>query len=75
MFGSTINKVHMEKEDHIWVFHGANGRFASGVFTSRYTAEEWIASNKLTGVLTLYPLNQGVYQWAVANDYFVPKKV
>lgn len=58
----------------IWLFHGAQGRFASGVFTTREKAEVWIAHHKLSGVLTLYPVNQGVYDWAISNDLFEVKK-
>lgn len=58
----------------VWIFHGANGRFASGAFTEPARAEEWIRKNQLTGVLTFYPLNMGVYEWAVENRLFSPKK-
>lgn len=58
----------------VWIFHGANGRFASGVFTEPAKAEEWIHKNQLTGILTFYPLNTGVYEWAVENRFFSPKK-
>jgi hypothetical protein len=46
------------------------GRFASGVFSSREKAEEWINKHQLTGVLTNYPLDTGVYEWALENDSF-----
>lgn len=58
----------------IWVFHGINGRFASGVFTERKLAEEWIFTHKLTGVLTEYPINVGVYDWAINSGIFKKKK-
>ena len=58
----------------VWVFNGDGGRFAGGLFTSRETAEAWIAANKLDGVLTLYPLDTGVYEWAIATGKFTPKK-
>lgn len=57
----------------IWIFNGINSRFASGVFDTLEKAETWIAQNKLTGVLTNYPLNKGVYDWAVGNALFSPK--
>lgn len=56
----------------VWIFNGINGRFASGVFDDLEKAETWIAQNKLTGVLTNYPLNKGVYDWAVEHTYFSP---
>ncbi|MDO3627653.1 hypothetical protein [Mucilaginibacter sp. BT774] len=58
----------------IWVFHGEQGRFSSGVFTSQQIAEEWIKKHKLSGLLTEYPLNKGVYDWALENDLFSIKK-
>ncbi|NID12894.1 DUF7710 domain-containing protein [Fibrivirga algicola] len=51
-----------------------NGRFSSGVLDSKVLAAQWIAEHTRTGVLTEYPLNVGVYDWAVKLDYFVPKK-
>lgn len=56
----------------VWVFHGSGGQFASGVFSARETAEEWIAMHRLSGLLTLYPVDQGAYEWAIANGYFKP---
>lgn len=59
--------------ESVWVFHGADGRFASGIFVEKMAAERWISTNKLTGVLTEYPLNTGVYDWALQKGYFFPK--
>ncbi|HEY8601598.1 MAG TPA: hypothetical protein VIL85_24440 [Thermomicrobiales bacterium] len=61
----------------VWVFSGAsNDRFSfpGGVFTDRVIAEEWIERHKLTGTLTRYPLNIGVYDWAVARGWFTPMR-
>ena len=30
--------------------------------------------NKLTGVLTKYPIDIGVYDWAIEHDLFIPKE-
>ena len=57
-----------------WVFHSDGGRFSAGVFTSRQVAEDWIKSRRLSGVLTLYPVDTGVYEWAVERRYFTPTK-
>jgi hypothetical protein len=57
----------------IWLFHGSEAQFASAVFTERVAAESWIAENRLTGVLTEYPVNVGVYDWAIEKGYFKPK--
>ena len=58
----------------VWVFHGAKGRFAGGVFSDAAAAEVWIEKHRLTGVLTAYPLNVGIYDWSVTNGFFTPKK-
>lgn len=63
----------MEKIDEVWVFNGANSRFASAIFRTKETAEAWIKKNKLSDVLTLYPLDQSVYDWAIAKRVFRPK--
>jgi hypothetical protein len=60
--------------ESIWVFHGAESRYTSAVFTERAIAEAWIFENALSGMLTKYPLNVGIYDWAIQNGYFTPKK-
>ena len=45
----------------VWVFHGAGGRFASGVFASQAQAEEFIHRYRLTGCLTNYPVGISAY--------------
>jgi len=60
--------------NEMWVFHGEGGRFSSGVFTDLALGEEWIKNNKLTGILSKYPINIGVYDWAVENGLFEVKK-
>lgn len=57
----------------VWVFTGENARFPSGVFASRAAAEAWISVHCLTGLLTKYPLDIGIYDWAIRNDHFRPK--
>jgi hypothetical protein len=55
------------EEESVWIFSGAKGRFPGGVFSSLDLAERWIRKNKLTGVLTKYPLDIGSFDWAKAN--------
>ncbi len=59
--------------DGVWVFNGG-GTFPAGVFSSRQQAESWIAKHGLTGVLTKYPLDVGVYEWALASGSFKPTR-
>ena len=58
----------------VWIFHGESSRFASGVFTSRETAAAWIKLHSLTGVLTLYPVDVGVFDWALMEGFFQQKQ-
>jgi hypothetical protein len=61
----------------IWVFNGKSRgptNFPGAVFSSRENAEKWISNNKLSGVLTAYPLDTSVYDWAISKGHFHPKK-
>lgn len=62
------------KIESVWVFNGANSRFPSGVFVDIEIAEAWIGENRLTGVLTNYPVNKSIYDWATEKGFFSPKK-
>jgi len=57
----------------VWIFHGTGSHFSSGVFESVEKAEFWIRKHKFTGVLTEYPLNITVYDWAIEQNLFTPK--
>jgi hypothetical protein len=57
----------------VWVFNGNNGNFPSGVFSNQEKAEEFIVKHKLSGVLTEYPMDVSVYDWAIARGSFKPK--
>ena len=52
----------------VWVFNGPKANFPGGIFDNLAQAEFWIKDNKLTGLLTAYPLNQGTLDWAIEND-------
>jgi len=60
--------------EYIFVFTGNKAMFPSGVFLSFNKAKEWIEQNKLSGVLNKMPVNIGLYDWAIENDFFTPKK-
>jgi hypothetical protein len=60
----------MLPQSPVWVFNGLGGRFPGGVFARLSLAEEWIARHALTGVLTAYPLDRGVHEWAVEQGIF-----
>jgi hypothetical protein len=58
----------------IWIFNGDGARFPGGTFSTRARAEAWIAEHRLSGVLTAYPLDRGVFDWALAEGRFTPKE-
>ena len=60
--------------DHVWIFNGS-GNLPSAVFSSHTLAEAWITGQKLSGVLTKYPLDISVYEWAIQNTSFKPKNL
>jgi hypothetical protein len=61
-------------EPGVWVFNGSGGQFPSAVFTTVEKADAWIAKYKLSGVLTWYPLDIGVYEWTIEKKCFLPRK-
>lgn len=44
------------------------------MFSSLELAESWIKQHGLSGVVTLYRMDVGAYDWAIANGYFTPSK-
>ncbi|AWV89876.1 DUF7710 domain-containing protein [Bradymonas sediminis] len=58
----------------LWVFNGACARFPCGVFSTRKLAETEIERFGLTGVLTEYPLDMTVFEWAVTEELFAPSE-
>ncbi|MFK7777822.1 MAG: hypothetical protein QM501_06820 [Gimesia sp.] len=63
-----------EDDNTIWVFHTEEGSFTGGVFSTKLKADQWIVLHKLSGILTKYPLDKGVYDWAIETGIFHPKK-
>lgn len=61
----------IKKIEQIWVFNGPNSRFPSGVFLDKEIAEKWINKYNLSGILTAYPADIGVYDWAIQNHFLV----
>ena len=54
----------------VWIFTGPRAQFPAGVFSQREKAEQWIHQHKLTGTLTVYPMDAGVYDWAISTGLF-----
>ena len=49
----------------VWVFNGTRANFPSAIFERKEEADLWIEKNRLTGVLTHYPVNVSAYDWAI----------
>lgn len=66
--------MQIDKKNSVWVFKG-NGttNFPSAIFTTKLKAEIWVKENKLSGVLTKYPLDISLYDWTINNGFFTPK--
>jgi hypothetical protein len=60
--------------ESVWVFNGALSQFPSGVFSSKDAAEAWIRTHTLSGTLTQYPVDMGMYDYATSRGQFVPSK-
>lgn len=58
----------------VWIFHGLNARFASGVFLSQADGLAWAAQHRLSGTLSEYPVGIGCYDQAVMTGRFRPSK-
>jgi hypothetical protein len=59
--------------EETWVFNGG-GNFPAAVFSTRDKAEAWITARRLSGVLTKYPVDVPVNDWAIAHGAFKPKR-
>jgi hypothetical protein len=58
----------------VWIFNAPRATFPAGVFSTPQQARAWIAHHRLTGVLTAYPVDEGVYDWAVRQGLFPADK-
>jgi hypothetical protein len=58
----------------VWVFNGERSSFPSGIFSSREKAETWIAANGVSGCLTMYPVDESAYDWAIREGHFSPQR-
>jgi hypothetical protein len=63
-----------ETTKQVWVFNVAKRHFPGGIFLCRDKAEHWIRRHRLSGVLTLYPVDVGAYDWAIEKGLFQPRK-
>ena len=68
--GLALNSSPITK---IWVFNGERAFLPSAVFLTLELAEQWIKEKQVSGLLTAYPVNTGVYDWALTRGCFQPK--
>ena len=61
-------------DNRIWVFQGSGSRNVSACFSGKENAEHWIQQYALSGLLTAYPIDQPVYDWAVQSQIIRPTK-
>lgn len=59
--------TELEGLQNVWVFMGDGARHAAAVFRNLKTAETWITESQVSGVLTSYPLDISVFDWAVQS--------
>jgi hypothetical protein len=60
--------------ESVWIFNGNQSPFPSGVFKSKESAELWISKWGVTGTLTEYPVDMGMYDYAISKGQFRPSK-
>ncbi len=60
--------------DDVWVFKGNGASNPSAIFSTREKAEQWIAANSLQGMLSRYPVDVSVYDYAIQKGWFTPKR-
>ncbi|MGE8555433.1 MAG: DUF7710 domain-containing protein [Chryseobacterium jejuense] len=60
-------------QEEVYLFIGNEAKFPSGVFTTIENAKQWIEKYSLSGILNKYPLDEGLYDWAIKKDFFTAK--
>ena len=60
-------------KEHVYIFHGTNAQFAASVYSSFELAELDIKLKKMSGLLSIYPLNETIYDYCVRKELFDAK--
>lgn len=60
----------MKELKEVWIFNYENAKFPSAICSEKSKAVEWIVRLALTGVLTKYPVDISVYDWAIESGNF-----
>jgi hypothetical protein len=61
--------MNPKEQNAVRVFTGEEGRLPSAVFSTLEHAMQWIETNRCSGLLTSYPLDLPLYDWAMENGY------
>ena len=61
-------------KEHVYIFHGLSARFAASVYESLEQADFDIKLKEMSGLLTIYPLNETVYDYCVRAKLFEEKE-
>ncbi len=61
-------------KNEVYVFTGEEAHIPAGIFTTLEKAVEWIKTHSLTGMLSKYPVDTGLYDWAINENFFTVKK-
>lgn len=55
---------------YCWVFHGQSVGNASAIFSTFIKASEWCQENRVSGILSKYPIDIALYDWAASKHGF-----
>lgn len=69
-----MTETEIRAQTTVWIFQGEGQNAVSGCFATQKTAEAWIAQKQLSGVLTAYPLDCPIYDWAIERGYWQPAR-
>ena len=61
------------KNNYIWLIQSSENLNVIGCFMRKHEAETYIFENNLKCMLTKYPINMSVYDWAIQNNFWQPK--
>lgn len=74
--GNMDNPPKELQNNFVWLFNSnlrVGLELPSGVFLTKENAQKWIDELGLKGLLTPYPIDISVYDWAIQNQFFTPQ--
>lgn len=64
----------MPSDQTVRIFHGDGVRYASAVFQTEPEALSWAKNQRVSGLLTEYPVGDGSFHIALKQQMFKPSK-